>query len=143
MASGFLVRVPLVDGDFLCNVLGTCLISFVFPDTTILSSYAKQRLYLPTRVALTNPFTTTGSRSALWLRLSVQAKSYRYVPNNNLKIFIYFKRFFDQSELTQILESPFDQDSCHFWKTLLIRAKVGSGTFIFYFRTHLVSGRLS
>ena len=70
MASGFLVRVPLVDGDFLCNVLGTCLISFVFLDTTILSSYAKQWLYLPTRVALTNPFTATGSLSALWLRLS-------------------------------------------------------------------------
>ena len=29
MASGFLVRVPLVNGDFLCNVLGTFLISFV------------------------------------------------------------------------------------------------------------------
>ena len=28
MASGFLIRVPLVNGDILCNVLGTCLISF-------------------------------------------------------------------------------------------------------------------
>ena len=45
MASGFYVRVPLVDGDFLCNVLVTCLISFVFLDTTILSRYSKQRLY--------------------------------------------------------------------------------------------------
>ena len=28
MTSGFLIRVPLVDGDFLCNALVTCLISF-------------------------------------------------------------------------------------------------------------------
>jgi hypothetical protein len=38
-----------------------------YHDTKRLS---KAEVVSPTRVALTNPFTTTGSHSALWLRLS-------------------------------------------------------------------------
>ena len=39
----------------------------------VLGAYSYQRVYLPTRVALTNP-TTTGSRSAKWLRLFLLEK---------------------------------------------------------------------
>ena len=70
MASGFLIRVPLVDGDFLCNVLGICLFIFCVYRYHDTKQLRKAEVVSPTRVALTNPFTTTGSRSALWLRLS-------------------------------------------------------------------------
>ena len=40
--------------------------SWLLRDTTILRRYSKQRSYPPTRVALTNPYTTTSSCSAIW-----------------------------------------------------------------------------
>ena len=73
----------LLSGDFSCSVLVTCLISFVFRDTTILRRYSKQRSYPPTRVALTDPYTTTSSCSAKQIRLYCQAKGYRYVPKKS------------------------------------------------------------
>ena len=78
----------LLSGDFSCSVLVTCLISFVFQNTTILRRYSKQRSYSPTRVALTDPYTTTSSCSAEQIRVSCQTKGYRYVPKKYSIIYV-------------------------------------------------------